>query len=62
MQKSDMILLTKIYTDTQDISEFIRGHDKDSFLTSKLVQNAVVMSLLKIGERASHLFLSVAAY
>ena len=55
MQKSDKALLSKIYTDTQDISEFIHGHDKHSFLNNRLVQNAVVMSLLKIGERASHL-------
>ena len=55
MKKNDRILLEKILTDTQDIQEFIQGHNRESFINNKLVQNAVVMSLLKIGERAHNL-------
>jgi len=55
MNNRDKILLSKILDDTLDISQFVKGHDYHSFFNNRMMQNAVVMSLIKIGERAGRL-------
>jgi len=55
MNKKDRILLSKILEESSDILEFIRGLDQVSFLAGKMVQKAVVMSLISIGERIKNL-------
>jgi uncharacterized protein with HEPN domain len=55
MKSPDMVILSKIQNDAQDILEFIQGHDLDSFIANKVLKKAVVMSILNIGELVKHL-------
>jgi uncharacterized protein with HEPN domain len=45
MKPPDMVILSKIQTDAQDILEFIQGHDLDSLIANKVLKKAVVMSI-----------------
>ena len=51
MDKRDRVLLTKILEEANKIDKFINGMDCDDFLNNDIIQRAVCMTLINIGEK-----------
>lgn len=55
MKKEDSVYLKHILDAINDIDEFVKGMDKEGFLSNKAIRYAVVRSIEIIGEASKHL-------
>lgn len=55
MKKEDSVYLKHILDAINDIDEFAKGMDKESFLSNKAIKYAVARSIEIIGEASKHL-------
>ena len=55
MKTSDKTILEKIYKEILELNKNIKDHDLNSFLDNGVIERAVSMSLIIIGENIKHL-------
>ena len=55
MKKEDSVYLKHILDAVNDIDEFVKGMNKETFLSNKAIEYAVVRSIEIIGESSKHL-------